>query len=87
MAGARQFLNKIRTFWNYILETFYKSSSGEFKCFPLLPLRGMWKRVKECKRRLECNRPLSPSLSPTNWGKRKKQIPLCLPLEKGEIKK
>jgi len=23
MAGARQFLNKIRTLWNYILETCY----------------------------------------------------------------
>jgi hypothetical protein len=32
MAGARQFLNKIRSFWDYILETCYKSSSGEFKC-------------------------------------------------------
>jgi len=43
--------------------------------------------VKECKSKLECNLPLSPSLSPTNWGERKKQIPLYLPLEKGEIKR
>jgi len=28
--------------------------------------RGIWERVKECKRQLECNRPLSPSLSTTN---------------------
>jgi len=32
MAGARQFLNKIMPFKDYILETYYKSSSGEFKC-------------------------------------------------------
>jgi len=34
--------------------------------------RGIRERVKVYKGQLECNRPLSPSLSPTNWGERKK---------------
>jgi hypothetical protein len=48
--------------------------------------RGIRERVKKYKRTLECNRSLSPSLSPANWRKRKKQIPLRLPLEKEKIK-
>jgi len=34
--------------------------------------KGVRERVKKYKWTLECNRPLSPSLSPTNCGERKK---------------
>jgi len=43
--------------------------------------RGIRERVNECKSKLECNLPLSPSLSPTNWGERKnKNKSLCVSL-------